>query len=175
MTKQTGTFLDDVKTTGDGEDLKQILQNCSKHKLEMLRTVAKDVKEDKYDTGNTTRNLKGQRSEVFTDGMLNTLFISGEIPDKWRTVFILQLFLCLRPSELQRLKIVEGYWRERDGTEHDAFYIWNEKCDRDEYKPAPRFVKQVYYKMQQQLGADRYTPAYLNKIFRQTRERLGHP
>jgi len=176
MTKQTGTFLDDIKTTGDGEELKQVLKNCSKHKLNMLSSVAKKVKNDKYGkSGTTTRNLRGQRSEVFTDSMLNDLFINMKIPEQWRVTTILQLFLCLRPSEVQSVELVKGYWRERDGTEHDAFHIWNEKCDRDEYKPAPRFIKQVFFAYQELVGPDGYTAAYLNKIFSQMRERLGYP
>jgi len=177
MTKDTGTFLDDIETTGDGSDLRQILRYCSKHKLNMIRRVAKDVKNHKYGTSDeTTRNLRGKRSEVFTEDMLNDLFISRELEASWRWTFILQLFLCLRPSEIRSVELERGYWRERDGTEFDAFHIWNEKCDRDEYKPAPRFMKRVYDKFCEVFrGRDRFSAAYANKAFSYVRDRLGYP
>jgi len=177
MTKDTGTFLDDIETTGNGDDLRQILRYCSKHKLNMIARVAKDVKNHKYGTSEeTTRNLRGKRSEVFTEDMLNDLFISRKLNESWRWTFILQLFLCLRPSEIRSVELVRGYWRERDGTEFDAFHIWNEKCDRDEYKPAPRFMQRVFERFCEVFrGRDRFSAAYANKAFSYVRRELGYP
>jgi len=177
VTHKTNTFLDDIKTTGDGEDLRQVLRHCSKHKLNMISRVAKEVKNDKYGTSDEqTRDLRGPRSEVLTEDMLNTLFISKDMNEKWRYTFILQLFVNMRPSEVESLELVPGYWRERSGETYDAFYLWNEKVDRDEYKPAPRFVKQVYDKWVGLFdGEPGYSAPYLNQVFQEVRGRLGWP
>jgi len=179
VTKDTGTFLDHIKTTGDGEDLKQVLRHCGKHKLKLIRSVAGDVIEHKYKPNKSRRrNLKGNRSEVFTDEMITQMFTTRAICDRMRYTFILQFFLALRPSEVKSVEVYPGYWRMRDGSEFDAVYIWNEKMDRDEHKVCPAFLRrfiEFYHGLWPDSKRWGYGASYIGNEWRKLRDRLGFP